>query len=331
LKKIIPPRIQAGQNIGIVALSTPATKLKIEYRQRAYQKIKELLGVNIIEAPNIDMEMGHTAGSIKERVKSLHTFFKRKDIHAIMSFWGGFNTHQVLEYLDYELIKNNPKILIGYSDTTTLLSAITHKTGLITFNGPAVITFAKPSIPNETINSFLSLLVSGLKQYMYPVSEQYSDNQWWMEDKMNFVKNSGLKTFYPGKAQGEIVGGNMGTLLLLAGTSYWPNMKNKILFLEDDEAENSKTLDRYFTQFRQMGVFDKISGLVVGRFASCVGLNENDSLHMILKDALKGYKIPVITEFDMGHTDPIHTIPIGAKAEIDAKKLEVKILQGVVF
>ncbi|MFZ4712557.1 MAG: S66 peptidase family protein [Bacteriovoracaceae bacterium] len=329
MKNIKPKKLQVGQNIGIIALSTPAT-LKKEMRERAYSKIRELFGFNIIEAPNLDTVTAHTAGTIKDRTKSLHDFFKRKDIHAIMSFWGGFNTHQILEYLDYDLIKKNPKILIGYSDTTTLLSAIHHKTGLITFNGPAVITFAKPILPFETLETFTALLMKGLENYTYPVSKKFSDNQWWTEDKMYFDQNEGLKTFSKGKAAGTIVGGNIGTLLLLAGTPYWPNMKGKILFVEDDEAENPKTIDRFFTQLRHMGVFKQIKGMVVGRFSRSVGFSESDSLHMILKDALKGYKFPVITEFDMGHTDPVATIPIGAKVEIDATKLSIKILESVV-
>lgn len=246
-----------------------------------------------------------------------------------MSFWGGFNTHQVLEYLDYDLIKKNPKVLIGYSDTTNLLSAITHKSGLITFNGPAVITFAKPVVPDETIVCFRNLIMSNESHYTYSFSTSYSDNQWWIEDKMEFTSNAGLRTFRKGKAEGQIVGGNIGTLLLLAGTPYWPQMKGKILFIEDDEAENPKTLDRYFTQLRQMGVYNQINGMVIGRFPRCVGLHEKDSLNMILEDALKGYKFPVITEFDMGHTDPIMTIPIGAKVSIDASKKSISLLENV--
>ena len=295
------------------------------------QKIQEIFGVNIIEAPNLDTTIGHAAGTIKERVKSLHNFFKRKDIHAIMSFWGGNNTHQILEYLDYDLIKNHPKILIGYSDTTSLLSAITHKTGLITFNGPAVITFAKPNIPTETVDCIKNILVDNKKNYIYPISKKFSDNKWWVEDKMNFTKNPGLNIFQRGQAKGAIVGGNIGTLLLLAGTPYWPSMKNKILFVEDDEIETTQTLDRFFTQLRHMGVYDQINGLVVGRFASCVGLHKTDNLEMILKDALRGYTFPVITEFDMGHTDPIMTIPLGALVQIDANKKTISLLENAVL
>lgn len=330
MKKLLPPALKPGQNVGIVAFSNPATNLKKEYRERAYQRLHELFGINIVEAPNLDRQVGHAAGTIKERVKILHDFFKRKDIHAIMSFWGGFNTHQILEYLDYDLIKKHPKILIGYSDTTTLLSAITHKTGLITFNGPAVITFAKPTLPDETLLSFERLLIQGVENFVYPDSAKFSDNQWWVNDEMVFSTNPGLKVFSHGKAKGEIVGGNMGTLLLLAGTPYFPKMKGKILFVEDDEAENSKTLDRFFTQLRQMGVFKQIKGMVVGRFPSSVGFSEKDNLEMILKDAMNGIKIPVMTEFDMGHTDPLHTVPIGATVEIDTKRKLIKISGAVV-
>jgi muramoyltetrapeptide carboxypeptidase len=331
MKKIKPAKLTPGQNIGIIALSSSAKTLKCEYRQRAYERIKTLFGVNIVEAPNIYDLVGHSAGSIKDRVKSLHNFFKRKDIHAIMSFWGGFNTHQILEYLDYDLIKNHPKILIGYSDTTTLLSTITHKTGLITFNGPAVISFAKPDIPNETTECMTSLLVEGRKNYSYPISQAFSDNQWWLNDAMVFEKNPGLSIYQKGVAEGTIVGGNIGTLLLLAGTSYWPSMKNKILFIEDDEIETSKTIDRFFTQLRHMGVFNEIKGLVIGRFSRSVGLSEHDSLQMILQNALKGYRIPVITHFDMGHTDPLMTIPLGAKVRIDTSKKSITLMENVVM
>jgi muramoyltetrapeptide carboxypeptidase len=329
MKTIKPARLQSGQNLGIIALSTPAKNLKKEYRERAYKRINELFGLNVIEAPNLDLENGHTAGTIKERVKSLHDLFKRKDIHGIMSFWGGFNTHQILEYLNYELIKKNPKVLIGYSDTTNLLTAISHKTGLITFNGPAIITFAKPTVPNETIECFRSVVMEDKINYTYPVSGFFSDNQWWIEDKMEFSSNSGLQTYKKGKAEGRSIGGNIGTLLLLAGTPYWPSMKGKFLFVEDDEAENPKTLDRYFTQLRQMGVYDQISGMVIGRFPRCVGLKKNDSLYMILNDALRGYKFPVITEFDMGHTDPLMTTPIGAKVSIDTSRKSISLLENV--
>jgi muramoyltetrapeptide carboxypeptidase len=145
---------------------------------------------------------------------------------------------------------------------------------------------------------------------------------------MEFSHNPGMLAYRKGRVEGRIVGGNLGTLLLLAATPYWPSIKGKILFIEDDEAENTQTIDRYFTQLRQMGIYNQINGMVIGRFPRCVGFNESDSLIMILDNALKGYVFPVLTDFDMGHTDPLMTIPLGAKVVIDANKKTITLLEA---
>ncbi|MCM2279055.1 MAG: hypothetical protein NDJ89_13350 [Oligoflexia bacterium] len=140
--------------------------------------------------------------------------------------------------------------------------------------------------------------------------------------------NEGWRVYRKGKAKGPIIGGNVGTLLLLAGTPYWPKMKGRILFVEDDEAESSRTIDRMFTQLRHMGVFDQIAGLVVGRFVSSVGFKADDSLEMILDDALRGYRFPVITGVDFGHSDPLITFPLGVMCQVDTKKPEIAFLES---
>jgi muramoyltetrapeptide carboxypeptidase len=163
-------------------------------------------------------------------------------------------------------------------------------------------------------------------------SKEYSDNPWYMEPEkeMRFQSNPGWRVYRKGKAEGQIVGGNLGTLLLLAGTEYWPNLRGKMLFVEDDENESSETMDRMYTQLRQMGVYDQISGMVVGRFHQNVKFSENDSLDMILDDALKGYKFPVVTGVDFGHTDPLITFPIGIKCRVDTRKSEIAFLESAV-
>jgi muramoyltetrapeptide carboxypeptidase len=137
---------------------------------------------------------------------------------------------------------------------------------------------------------------------------------------MEWTPNPGRQIYRHGKAQGKIIAGNVGTLLLLMGTEFWPNLKNKILIIEDDESETPQTIDRFLTQLRQVGAFKQIKGLIIGRFASSVGFSKSDSLPMILDNALKGYKFPVITEVDFGHTDPLWTIPLGVEIKMDTKK-----------
>jgi muramoyltetrapeptide carboxypeptidase len=329
MKLIKPKALKPGDTLGIAAFSTPISAGGDETIQRSYEFLRNK-GFNLVEAPNCRKLVGHAAGTVKERVKTLHDFFRNSKIDGILAFWGGMNSHQILEYLDFDLIRRHPKAFIGFSDLTSLQVAIHAKTGLVTFSGPGAITFGKPMVPDFTWEHFERILMKGEAPLRIGVSSEFSDNKWYREPekKMRFKANEGLKVYRKGNAQGAIIGGNIGTMLLLAGTSYWPKMKGKILFFEDDEVEDPRTIDRMFTQLRHMKVFDQIKGLVVGRFPSSVGFKSEDSLEMILDDALRGYKFPVITGADFGHTDPLITFPMGVKCRMDTKRMEIVFLES---
>lgn len=329
MKKIKAHALKSGMNIGLVALSTPATRLKKEFRLRAYERILQHFGLNIIEASNFELSTGHTAGTAIERAQTLNRFFRDKNIHGIMSFWGGLNTNHILEHLDYDLIRRNPKVLIGYSDTTALLTAVQAKTGLITFNGPAVISFAKPQLLEQTELVFNELLFKAVKKFQYPISEKMTSNLWWENDHFEFQTNPGVQVLQHGLVEGTSVGGNMAVFLSLASTPYWPSIKNKILILEEDENESVGTIDRYLTQMRLMGIFAQIKGLVVGRLPAQTKVTP-EIMKQLLKNALKGYSVPTIYEFDFGHTDPLSTIPIGAKMKLDTRKKALTLMENVV-
>ncbi|OFZ22862.1 MAG: hypothetical protein A2X94_17560 [Bdellovibrionales bacterium GWB1_55_8] len=331
MKLLKPSALKQGDTLGVIACSTPITASSDETIQRGYQVLRDH-GFNLVEAPNCRLNVGHSAGSIKERVKALHAFFRDPKIHGIIAYWGGFQSHQLLEYLDYDLIRKHPKPLIGFSDMTALQVGIHSKTGLVCFSGPAVITFGKPTQIPFTWDHLEKVVMKPEVPFKISASTSYTDNKWYMEPakKMAFQPNPGWKVFRSGKAEGQIIGGNLGTLLLLAGTEFWPDFKGKILFAEDDEAESPKTMDRMFTQLRQMGVYEQIKGLVIGRFPGSVEFTENDSLEMILRDALKGYKFPVITNVDFGHTDPLITIPLGVKCRMNTSKNEIAYLETAV-
>jgi muramoyltetrapeptide carboxypeptidase len=331
MKILKPSALKEGDTLGIVTCSTPMTACGPETIERAYQRLRDH-GFSWIEASNCRKTHGHAAGTIRERAREIHDFFKNPKVHGILNFWGGYQSHQLLEYLDYDLISRNPKAFIGYSDTTALQTGIFSKTGLITFSGPAGITFGKPTLPDFTWRHFDQVLINPEVPLKLSASKEYSDNSWYLEPdkKMNFEPNPGWKIYRRGKGRGRIIGGNIGTMLLLAGTDYWPNLRGKILLVEEDESESSKTIDRMFTQLRQMGVYDQIAGMVVGRFHRNVKFNENDSLEMILDDALKGYKFPVITGVDFGHTDPLITFPIGIRCHMDTAKPEISFDEAAV-
>lgn len=324
---ILPPRLSPDNRIGIIATSSPIT-LDEPTIQRGYQRLSDL-GLTAVEAPNCRQHTGHTAGTIRDRVQAIHDFLIDPNIHAIMAFWGGHQTHELLEYLDFDLFTAHPKPIIGYSDLTPLLNVITARTGLITFSGPAVITFAKPTLFDYTTHYFKQVLFAPATELDFHAATTISTNLWYEHDNLTMLERpaTGWKTFQKGRARGRLFGGNLGSLLLLAGTPYWPDLTDTILFVEEDESESPETINRLFTQLRHMGIYDQISGLLIGRLPDSVQFTPGNNLTNILKTALKGYDIPVLYNVDFGHTDPLLTIPIGTLAELDATTPHFRLLE----
>lgn len=329
MKLIKPKALKPGDTLGVVCCSSPLAHEAVVQRGYAYLKEK---GFRLVEAPNLRKTVGHAAGSIQERVKAFHNFLKDPAIDGILAYWGGYQSHQMLEYLDFDLIRRKPKLFVGYSDNTALQVGIFSKTGLVTFSGPCGISYAKPTVPDFTWEHFRLVAMDPAVPLKIGVSSRYSDNPWYDEKdgQMRWVPNAGWKVFRRGRAEGPLMGGNMGTMLLLSGTDYWPKLKGKILFVEEDEAESPKTVDRMFTQLRQIGVFDQIAGLIVGRFSSMNKFSATDTLEMILEESLRGYKFPVITDVDYGHTDPLVTFPLGIRCRVDADRKEITLLEAAV-
>ena len=318
---IRPPPLSSGATLGVIATSSPIDEGGQALVERGYDRLREK-GFEVVEAPNCRRLVGHAAGTVAERVEALHGFFADPGIDGIISFWGGQQTHQLLEHLDWELIARNPKVLVGYSDTTSLLNAITHRTGLVTFCGPAVITFAKPTLFDYSWRWFRRVLMEGGASLRYEASPVCSDNAWYERDDEQMIERPapGWRCFRPGHTRGPIVGGHLGTLLLLAATPYWPEMQGRILFAEASEGDSPERLDRMFTQLRQMGVLDALAGLIVGRVPASAGFSPEDSLEMILETALEGIELPVLLDIDFGHTDPLFAFPLGVSCALDADR-----------
>lgn len=312
----------------MITTSTPIDQLDDTIIERGYARLAEL-GLELVEAPNCRRRVGHSAGSIAARVEVLHSFVADTSIDGIIAFWGGHQTHQLLEYIDLELFKAHPKPIIGYSDLTPLLNYITSRTGLVTYSGPAVISFAKPTLFDYTRDEFKRALFEGGSQLEYAPADTISTNLWYEQADLAMVERpaTGWKTYRPGRARGRLFGGNLGSLLWLSATPYWPDLRGAILFAEEDEDESSETIDNFFTKLRHMGVYEQINGLVIGRFPDSVGLRQGDDLPMILDDALAGHQLPVLYDLDFGHTDPIFTLPLGAMAEVDATQRRFRVIE----
>ncbi|PZN10566.1 MAG: LD-carboxypeptidase [Bacillota bacterium] len=320
---IRPVRLAPGDVVGVVSPSAPAAA---ECPRRLRRGIAELgrRGFRVRLGRYATASTGHTAGTIAQRLDDLHAMFRDPEVRAIITTVGGYSSHQLLEDLDYDLIRRHPKLLIGHSDITALHAAIHARTGLVTVLGPAVMPqFGEyGGVHPYTWDMFVRVVMR-----LQPAGELEPAREWTPEKlrwdvaddrPRRYIPNPGPRTLSPGVAEGPILAGNAGTLLLLAGTPYWPDVDGVILCLEEDELESPATVDRMLTQLRHMGVFGRIAGLILGRFHPQVGFSPKDPLEEIVLRATRGYDIPIAIDFDFGHTDPMFPLPLGVRARLEA-------------
>jgi len=320
-KIILPPKLNRNKKIGVISPADPVRGVCSEdIIQRGYEYLKAK-GFFIEEGESVKkLTQKHTAGSVSLRVNDIHSFVRREDIGSIMAFWGGFNTNQLLDHLDYGLIKKNPKIFIGYSDVTALTTAITTKTGLITFSGPGVISFAKPEPFEYTWEYFEKMCINPEEKIIIKSSPDYADDLYFLRKDSDYrikKKNKGMKIFRMGQARGEVIAGNLQTILVLNGTEYLPDIVEKILFVEEDETSTPAHVDRFLCQCKQLGWFKKIAGLVFGRFTEQSQFSPENPFKDLLNKYLADESFPVLYNADFGHSDPIITIPNGGTCTID--------------
>ena len=263
----------------------------------------------------------YDCGTIEERVEDIHDAFKDKNVKAILTAVGGYSLNQLLPYLDYNLIKNNPKILCGLSDITALQNAILKKTDLITFSGVHFINFGMKYGFDMSLDCFKELFLSDKTDFILPVSPIFSSDKWYScQDDRTFYDNDGLIPINKGSAEGNIIGGNLCTLNLLQGTDYMPVVKNSILFLEDTSNLSSEFMldfDRNFNSLLQSVDIDEVKGIVIGRSE----LDSNMSYEkweMIMNHNPLLKDKPIIINADFGHTTPSFIYPIGGECEIES-------------
>lgn len=315
LKSIIPSALKAGDTIGLVC---PAYPLLAEMDLQIAQETLQALGFKVKVGKHVGDRYGYLAGSDKDRANDLHEMFKDKSVNGILAIHGGWGCARVLPHLDFELIKNNPKVLIGYSDITALLNAIYAKTGLVTFHGP---------VASSTWNAFT---VEHFKQLLINSENPTLQNPSKVGDNLVQTQNR-IQTLTPGKAKGVLVGGNLTVLSAMVGSPFLPNFKGKILFLED-VGEAVYRIDRMLTHLKIAGILGQISGFVWGKCTKCEPSESYGSLtfDQIFEDHIKPLGIPAFAGSMIGHITDKFTIPVGAEAEIDANLGTIKIIKPVV-
>lgn len=248
-----------------------------------------------------------------------------------MSTIGGMNSNSLLPYIDYEAFKKDSKIILGYSDVTAILLGTYAKTGISTYYGPALVASFGELEPyvNETYKYFKNIFIDEIK---YPFelekprfwTDEYID--WESQDRFKTPIENSLVTVNDGVCEGRLIGGNLNTMMGIWGTEYMPEIKKgDILFIEDS-LKDCATIERSFSLLKLSGVFEKISGIILGKHEL---FNDNKSgrkPYEILLEVIGDTKIPFLADFDCCHTHPMITLPIGCKVRLDATNKRVFIL-----
>lgn len=329
MNKIIPEKLKINDEVRVIAPSRSMGILSDETIDIAVKTLESLgLKVTFGEYVNDSIDDDYNSSSIENRVKDLMDAFKDPNVKAILTVIGGFNVNQILDYIEYDVIKNNPKILCGYSDITALLESITAKTGLVTYYGPHFSTFGIKLKNEYTIDYFNKMLFRNESVKVSP-SDEWSNDLWFInQDKREIQKNEGFNIISEGTGEGVILGGNLCTLNLLQGTEYFPKIdEDIILFIEDDGGMGSNFLvefDRNFQSLIHALDKNKIKGIVVGRAELNCEMTVDKWKKIFASKGLGN--IPIVLNADFGHTNPMITIPLTGHAIIDTNtnKFEIR-------
>lgn len=309
---MIPKKLNKEDEIRIIAPSCSLSRVRSDIYDSALDFLQDQ-GFKVTFSRNCREMNVFQSSSVRSRVDDLHEAFADKNVRAVMACIGGFNANEILPYLDYELIKANPKILCGYSDITVLLNAVYAKTSIVTYHAPhlAALGFLNE---REYTQKYFSECMMCEKPFVVKPSET----------ARNYT------VIQEGKCEGEIIGGNLCTLNLLQGTPYMPDINNKVLFLEDDNIMGDYFVcefDRNLQSLLQVSGAESIKGIVFGRFDESCKMTE-DMIKAIIKDKVSP-DIPIIFGVDFGHIFPMFSFPIGGKVSLSANDniIDIQIIE----
>ena len=315
-KKIKPPALARGDLIGLFNPSGVADDALL---QRATVNL-ETLGFRVMHAAHLRASRGNTAGTIGQRLTDLHTLFAHREVRALWAARGGSGTAQILPYIDYGLIARHPKIVIGYSDITSLLLALYAKTGLVSFHGPVASSGFTPF----TVSQLEATLIEGRATHVMSTAEEHGRRA---QDEANFVQ----RVLGGGSAEGTLLGGNLSVLSSLVGTPYLPDPRNSLLFLEEI-SEAPYRIDRMLTQLEQSGTLREVRAALLGVFVKCEPTPGEESLTLsqALTDHFAARPIPAGYGLSFGHIASQWVLPIGIRARFDADARTLTLLEAAV-
>lgn len=297
---IKPKKLQIGDTIGFIA---PSYKAKREPIEHAAENLRKL-GYKVKFSKYLFSTTNDYAGSIEERAEDFNAMIADPEVNMVF-FAGGEVGNEILPFIDYENIKKNPKILCSYSDSTTVLNAVNHMTGLVTFYGSSP-RFFEGGPTDYTLINFEKRLKS---------------------NDLEYVKNSEWRALTPGKAEGILVGGYLMNFAALLGLEWYRELPDEdiILFIEDHEKfSNASVVSKWFTTLEHHGVFKRAKALVFGHYS----LEPSPVIDDILTRIGKRYNIPVIRNEDFGHGVNGAILPISVRARLDTEDMSFEFLES---
>lgn len=305
---ILPPALKPGDTIGIVA---PASDVYEHEEINMGRELIESLGFRTVLGKHVSDRYGYLAGHDADRAQDLNDMFRRDDVQGIICIRGGYGSMRILPLLDYKMIRSHPKVLMGYSDITSLLLSIYRHSRLVTFHGPVVLSTYSPYTREYLKKALMNSGAIGLvEQPPLPVGET-------VEQENRIVKIG------KGRASGELVGGNLTLLVSSLGTPFEPDLRGKILFFEEI-GEEPYRIDRMLTQLWLTGRLQKLKGIVVGKMTDCTPSDYKPafystlSVEQILRNRIEPLGIPALYGLMIGHIKDKITVPVGVRATIDA-------------
>src|ERR671910_629286 len=315
---MIAARLQRGDEVRIVS---PAVSLGFipEDQQLTARERLEGLGLRCSFSTNAEMMDRFDSSPVEARVSDLHDAFADPGVKGILTTLGGYNSNGLLGYLDYDLIRANPKIFCGFSDITAFATAIHATTGLVTYSMPRFTTFGMKRGIDYTKEYFERCLMREEPFEVLP-ADHWSDDLWYQDqENRDFVPNSGYEVMYEGEVEGRLLGGNLGTLCLLFGTPYMPDLEGAILLLEDDEEVDVVHFDRELQSLIHQPGFEGVRGMVFGKFQRASNM-DRETLTAIVEGKRELDGMPVVAGASFGHTTPQFTFPIGGYGRLHAGK-----------
>ena len=300
MNMIKPKPLRRGDTIGLVGISGALHEPETRF-EKMLEAI-DALGYKVIVADSCREEYGYLSGTDASRAKGLNQMFRDDRVDAVVCMRGGYGVTRILDRVDFDVIRANPKLLLGYSDITALHTAIHEKVGMVTIHGP-MPDRAWMEFDDFSRRSMLRALTS-----TEPLGTLYNP------------EGTAPKCVVPGRCEGRLVGGNLSLIAALCGTPYQLNPEGKVLLLED-VGEYVYRLDSMLTQLRLAGMFERCAGVVLGGFTNCTEEYERYALHLedVIRDIIVPAGKPVLANLSIGHTPVKITVPLGVHCAVDAE------------